>query len=358
MVKTIVIYIDIDDDIGDLGFSTPIIGEKECRLVIDKAFSVIPTDSDFNSMVVAFNTYKELKQKGEDVEIVFVSGSKRGGIESQMEFSRKIDIVLQKLSPEQAIIVYDSPEDAKAIPIIQSRLKIAAVRQVIVEQYRGVEETYMLLAKYIRKALTEKRYARIFLGVPGIILAVAGILSALNLSIYIEPAILITLGLAMVIKGLKIDEMLENWWENSTLMVITSTVSIISIVIGIINLYIQLQITKGLTPIQDFAFAILELLPYGAFSIIVLFGGKAISKALNKDIKVWHDIIRIINVIIIYFVLFIVARAIVINNTYSYAIITQSLYTLVLASIIIISVYIILNILEKYGILEKIIKRF
>ncbi|WP_338601704.1 DUF373 family protein [Sulfolobus tengchongensis] len=354
MVKTIVIYIDIDDDIGDLGFLSPIVGEENCKLALDKAAYFMPTDSDFNSMVVAFNIYNDLKRKGEDVEIVFISGSKKGGIESQLEFSRKLDKVIEKLSPEYAVVVYDSPDDARAIPIIQSRLKISAVQQVIVEQYRGVEETYMLLAKYIRKAITEKRYARIFLGVPGIVLALAGILAVLNLSVYIEPTILIILGAAMIIKGLKIDDLIENWWENSTIMVITSTVSIISILIGIINLYIQLQLTKGLNGIQEFAFAILQLLPYASFSAIILFGGKAISKGLNKDIRVWHDIIKIINIIFIYFVLFTVIKDIIDN---SYILTVQSLYVLILTSIVIISIYITLSALEKYGILERLIKR-
>ncbi|BDB97815.1 DUF373 family protein [Saccharolobus caldissimus] len=355
MVKTIVIYIDIDDDISNLGFSTPIIGEEKCKLVLNEAANVMPTDSDFNSMVVAYNIYKELKRKGEDVEVVFISGSKNGGIEAQLEFSKKLDKVIEELLPQYAVVVYDSPDDAKAIPIIQSRLKISAVQQVIVEQYRGVEETYVLLAKYIRKALTEKRYARIFLGVPGIILALVGILSILNLTIYIEPTILITIGLAMIIKGLKIDDLIENWWENSTIMVITASVSIISLLVGLINLYIQIQLTKGLPPLQEFAFAVLQILPYVTFSAIVLFGGKAISKALNKDVKVWHDIIRIINIIFIYFVLFTVIKDIL-NNSYILTI--QSLYVLILTSIIIISIYITLNALEKYGILERFIKKF
>ncbi|AAK41223.1 DUF373 family protein [Saccharolobus solfataricus] len=354
MVKTIVIYVDIDDDIGDLGFSTPIIGEEKCKLTLDKAAYFMPTDSDFNSMVVAFNIYTDLKRKGEDTEIVFISGSKKGGTESQLEFSKKLDKVIEELSPEYAVVVYDSPDDARAIPIIQSRLKISAVQQVIVEQYRGVEETYMLLAKYIRKAVTEKRYARVFLGVPGIILALAGILAALNLSVYIEPTILIILGVAMVIKGLKIDDLIESWWENSTIMVITATVSIISLLIGVINLYIQLQIVRGLSSIQEFAFIILQILPYASFSAIILFGGKAISKGLNRDIRVWHDIIKIINIVIIYFILFTVVKDII-DNTYILTF--QSLYTLILASIVIISIYITLTALEKYGILEKLIKR-
>ncbi|AOL15654.1 hypothetical protein BFU36_01695 [Sulfolobus sp. A20] len=353
MVRTIVIYIDIDDDIGELGFSTPVIGEEKCKVVIDKASTMIPTDSDFNSMVVAYNVYKSLKNKGEDAEIVFITGSKQGGLEAQIEFSRKLDEIISELMPQNAVVVYDSPEDASVIPIIQSRLKILATQQVIVEQYRGVEETYALLSKYIKKALTEERYARIFLGVPGVILALAGILSALNLSVYIEPAVLIILGAAMVLKGLKIDEAIENWWENSTIMVISATISIVGILIGFINLYFQLQFNKFSLPVIEAAFIILQLLPYVTFSAIVLFGGKAISKALERDIKVWHDIIRIINIIFIYFVLFKVINSIINDKYY---LITQSLYTLIIASIGIISVYITLNTLERHGILERVIK--
>ncbi|MEM4076368.1 MAG: DUF373 family protein, partial [Metallosphaera sp.] len=166
-MKTAIIYIDIDDDLSRVGITTPVIGEKQAKEAIESSSRFLAQDSDFNTMVSAFNTFLNMKEKGEDVEIVFVAGSQRGGLDAQMTLSKQVDEVIRSVKPDQAILVYDSPEDAKAIPLIESRLKIVGIERIIVEQHRGVEETYILLGKYIKKLATERRYSRLFLGVPG-----------------------------------------------------------------------------------------------------------------------------------------------------------------------------------------------
>ncbi|BFI74146.1 hypothetical protein YN1HA_2440 [Sulfurisphaera ohwakuensis] len=344
MSKILIIYVDIDDDLGKIGLETPIIGEERVKKAIDIASETIPTDSDFNTMVVAYNIYKKLRKENNDVEIAFISGSERSNIEGQIEFSRKLDEAIKTTNAEEAIIVYDSPEDAKAIPIIQSKLKVIGIERVLVEQYRGVEETYALLGRYIKKAISDPRFARIFLGVPGIILITIGIFSLLNLTVYATPAILIIIGLALLGRGLRIDEYIEQWWENSTIMVIAAIISLISTIVGIIEGY-YVGASIKLYDLSSIFIILTTILPFIVFAIIVLFGAKAINKVMNRDIKVWHDIFRIIAVIIIYYMMVLISKNLEENVI---GVQLQTMYTLSVITLVLVSLYIVFSIIEKH----------
>ncbi|WP_221287901.1 DUF373 family protein [Stygiolobus caldivivus] len=344
MEKILIIYIDIDDDLGRIGIKTPVIGGCEAYKAIKIAEEKIPTDSDLNTMIVAYNIFKKMHDNGQDVEIAFISGSEGSSLESQLEFSRKLDEVIKKVNPSRAIVVYDSPEDAKAIPIIQSRLPIAGIERVLVEQYRGVEETYVLLGRYIKKALSEPRFSRIFLGVPGIILFILGLFSLLNLTAYAGPIIMMVVATALIIRGLGIDDLIENWWENSTIMVIVSIIALIAVIAGIINgyfVFIGLKSYDAVTELQ----VLLSISPYIVFASVVLFGGKAVNRIIAKDVKVWHDIFRIFSTVIIYYIIVIVARNLEENPA---EVGLQTIYSLSITTLVLISIYILMNIIEKY----------
>lgn len=346
MSKILVIYVDIDDDLGKIGLSTPIIGEEKVAKTINIASESIPTDSDFNTMVVAYNIYKKLKKESMDVEIAFISGSEKNTIESQIDFSRKLDEALSVTKAEEAIIVYDSPEDAKAIPIIQSKLKVIGIERVLVEQYRGIEETYALLGRYIKKAITEPRFARLFLGVPGLILVVLGIFSILNLTAYATPSILIIVGVALLARGLRIDEYIEQWWENSTIMVIAAIISLISVILGIIEGYYVATSIREISDVASIIGILTSMLPFVAFSIIVLFGAKAVNKIINKDIiKIWHDIFKIISVIIIYYMVVIISKNFE-GNILQLQL--QTMYTLTIITSVLVALYLIFSVIEKH----------
>ncbi|BCS94249.1 hypothetical protein L3N51_01106 [Metallosphaera sp. J1] len=343
IMKTAIIYIDIDDDLSRAGVSTPVIGETKAREAIEKSSRFLALDSDFNTMVTAFNIYLNMKENGEDVEIVFVAGSQRGGLDSQMSLSKQVDEVIRSVKPDQAILVYDSPEDAKAIPVIESRLKIVGIERVIVEQHRGVEETYILLGKYLKRLVTESRYSRLFLGVPGIILFVSSILAIAGLTAYVLPSILLVLGGAMLVRGFGIDDAIERWWENSTIMVIVAILSSISLVLAIINGYLVAS-TAGPLSMKSVSSTLLAILPYLTFSIIILYSGKLLSRALSKDIRIWHDLLKILASILAYFVLTGLLRNL---ESGAYIIQIQSFYLLLLSSFILIATYFVLSSFEK-----------
>ncbi len=150
----------------------------------------------------------------------------------------------------------------------------------------------------------------------------------------------------MIIRGLRIDEEIEKWWENSVIMVITSVISIISAIIGVVSLDLEIQSVKISTFSQGLDLVLGTLLPYFTFAIVVLFSGKAISKAISRDIRVWHDLIKVVSTIFMYYIIFDFLDEIGRNQFLG----TETLFTLVVSSAVIISSYIALSFVERYKI--------
>jgi len=340
-----VIYIDIDDDLGEIGFKTPVVGEGEALKVIQGFMYKKPEDSDLNALVVSYDIYRELKEKGIDAEIVLLSGSSRSTTEAQLEFTRKLDEVLEKYKFDGAFVVYDSPEDAQAIPIIQSRLKIFGIKRVIVEQSRGVEETYALLARYIRKVFNEPRLARTFIGAPGVVLLVVGMLSLAGLGQFIGPAVLVVLGLIFVIRGYNIDEMFEKWWENSPLMVISSIISIIILVIG--GFYSSFVVSMGeYSGALEYLNFIGYFVPFVTLSIVVFLSARAVTKLLSDEkYRFWHDVYKIVA---IGFIFWIFSQSVSqITRLNLIELISETIPQLATGTIILIVTYVALIVVEK-----------
>jgi putative membrane protein len=203
----LVLCVDRDNDVGAaLNLKTPVIGESELLRVATEYILVRPEDSDSNAMFAALQTLRELrKQYGGDVEVALIAGLESEDVEADMKLLRELDEILGRRRFDGVVLVSDGPTDEAVAPLIQSRLPIFSIRRVIVQQERGVEETFVLLLNYAKKALTEEKYKRYTLGLTGILLVFYSILSSLAPQI-VWPIIIISLGGFMFIKGYNIGD--------------------------------------------------------------------------------------------------------------------------------------------------------
>ena len=157
MRRILVLYVDRDDDIGvKAKIKTPIIGrEDNLKAALSFALSD-PEDSDVNALFAAIQLFDSLKkQKDVICEIATISGSPNGGIEADLRIREQLDEVLNRFKPDGVVLVSDGVDDEQVAPIIQSKIPIVSVRRVVVVQSRGVEETYMVLVKYLKKLYEE-----------------------------------------------------------------------------------------------------------------------------------------------------------------------------------------------------------
>lgn len=251
-----------------------------------------PEDSDTNVFFTTLSLAEKLSKEGYDVEVAVVSGDPVDPIKADLKVREQVDALVKSLGIDGIILVSDGAEDEKVIPIIQGVAPIVSVKRVVVEQLRGVEETYILIGRYIRKIFEEPRFARLFLGVPGIILSIVSALALLGMLQYALTVAFMIIGVAMVFRGFELDQKLQVWWSSSPITSTALTLSIISLIIGIVVAGYYAQ--QAVSTINAIASVISVLTPFIGFSITAIFTARAIVKIMASDIRVWHDIAGLI----------------------------------------------------------------
>jgi putative membrane protein len=235
--RILVLCVDRDNDVGDvLGISTPVMGEENILRTALEYILRRPEDSDSNALFAAVQTYRELVNKGykDRVEIALLAGETQEGVEADIKILRELDQILSKEKFTGAILVSDGPTDEAVAPLIQSRLPLISIRRVIVQQSRGVEETFVLLVNYVRKLFMEEKYRRFSLGLTGVFLIVYVFLSTL-LPQFLWPIILGFTGLVLVVKGYNLDETLRGIYSSKPITFAALILSALLVLLGTIQ---------------------------------------------------------------------------------------------------------------------------
>ncbi|MCS7097317.1 MAG: DUF373 family protein [Candidatus Methanomethylicia archaeon] len=304
--KILILYVDKDDDVGrTTGFRTPIIG-KDKNIEVALRFAVSsPEDSDVNALFAALKIYNEMKKSNMDCEIATLSGEAEGGLKADIKIRSELDEVLSVYQASGVIFVSDGAADELIIPIIQSRIPIISVKRIVIQQERGIEETYILLARYLRKLVEEAQYARLFLGIPGIIFLLLAVLYALGYSQYAGIGTLFIIGIAFIVRGFSIDTRVIGWLKSSPAIffsTLTGILSIfISIYIGLGKVVSEVSINQSL--MGNWAFLSGTFIDVS--SDIILVGvaiisiGRLIDKILKKTGKIWHNAVSLTFIITI-----------------------------------------------------------
>lgn len=211
---TLILNVDRDADIVEkTNFKTPVIGRDKIIEVAKELLLRDPEDADGNALFAAaklFNEYIKEKDVNEEVEIAAITGSPRGGVEADKKMINELEEVLNTFPADNIILVTDGFSDAEILPVLSSRIPISSVHHVVVKHSRSVEETYAVLGRYLKMVWTERPYKLYFLGIPGIILVIVGILQLLNLAKEGIVAGMIILGGALIVKGFGIDDYISS----------------------------------------------------------------------------------------------------------------------------------------------------
>ena len=212
--KLLILVVDRDNDVGrKTGLSTPIVGFEENLKAAQALLLADPEEADANAIFGALKIYRELSEKlGDSVEVATVAGEENEGLEADMKIMRELDEVLKKFKAEGCILVSDGVTDQFVTPILSSRLPILSVRRVVVRHRESVEQTWLVLGRYLKLALTEPRYSRIFLGIPGILMAIIGILYTVSRASI--PLVLSAVGVYFILRGFGIDQRIASGFRN------------------------------------------------------------------------------------------------------------------------------------------------
>jgi putative membrane protein len=231
--RLLVVYVDEDDDIGrNANVKTPILGRQANLEAAMQLALATPEDSDVNALFAAVQVLDKLRGEGMECELVTLAGALEGGVKADLKVVKELDEALKAYPADAAVVVSDGAADERVIPLIQSKLPIASVRSVIVRQSRGLEETYFLLVRYLKRVLEDPRSSAYLLGIPGVFMVAVAILASLGLAHYAGVMLLFILGVALVVKGFSIDRALTSAWSSSPIMFTSAVMSLITFIVA------------------------------------------------------------------------------------------------------------------------------
>lgn len=199
--KILVLTVDLDDDLGRIGISTPIIGiENVLNTAIHLGIND-PNNPDLNAIFQAIKIYNDFKNNGRDVEIAIVTGKYGDTSFSAIKVYEELERLRNSIGFEYIYFVSDGAYDEQIIPVLQSVSRVIGVNRVIVTQSRGIEETYLLIGRYLKKAFMEQPYTKFFLGIPGLIMILYVIATVIGLTRYLWEIIVLIIGIILFVKG-------------------------------------------------------------------------------------------------------------------------------------------------------------
>jgi len=324
--RILILCVDRDGDLEvKAGIKTPLLGRTAN---LDSAVALAlkdPEEPDANAMFEAIRLHDRLqneKQPEETFEVATISGSELGGVSADRKLVSELNNLLNTFSANEVILVSDGYSDEAVLPLIESRVPVSSVRRIVIKHSESIEETAAVFGKYVRLLVDNPRYARMALGLPGVLVLIFGILWAIdNLKIY--PGAIYYYGIAFVIilggfllfKGFGVDKATKDaykWARDysppplpmqiSNYTVIAGILCIaVSVYLGIANVNINVAPAPdiagwlNITPrvVYYFITGIVDLLVAG---IIIVLLGRSVRLYFERDSRLLRNVALIVTV--------------------------------------------------------------
>ncbi|MCX8153664.1 MAG: DUF373 family protein [Candidatus Bathyarchaeota archaeon] len=216
--RILILCVDRDGDLEKKAeIKTPIVG-RSANIEAAVALALRdPEEPDANAMFEAVSLYDRLqneKQPGEIFEVATISGTELGGVSADRKLVAELSNIIKLFNANEVILVTDGYSDEAVLPLVESRVPVSSIRRVVVKHSESIEETAALFSRYLRLIWETPRYARIILGLPGLLFFLYGVLSIIPGAVnYYFIAIILILGTVLFIKGFGIDRTVRNFYK-------------------------------------------------------------------------------------------------------------------------------------------------
>lgn len=215
--RILILCVDRDGDIETkAGIKTPLLGRTAN---LDAAVCLAlrdPEEPDANAMFEAVRLYDRLeseKQPAESFEVATISGLERGGVGADRKLVAELSHLMDSFSADEVILVTDGYSDEAVLPLVESRVPVSSVRRIVVKHSESIEETAALFSRYFRLIWENPRYARIALGIPGLLFLLYGIFYIIERVDYYLISIVLILGGVLLFKGFGVDRGARNLYK-------------------------------------------------------------------------------------------------------------------------------------------------
>ncbi|MGQ9691499.1 MAG: DUF373 family protein, partial [Thermoproteota archaeon] len=205
--KALILCVDLDNDIGKkTGLETPIVGRENVLKAAETLALMDSEEADSNAMFASIRLRDELSQAGYLTEVSVVSGLEDGGLKASRKAVDEIMRVTKFFNPSEVYVVTDGFGEEDIEPVIKARLPLAGVKRVVVKQSRAIEESYVILGRYLKLLFTDPRFKRWFLGLGGLLVTSLTILGYFGSSREVNTAFWSLIGIAILLKGFDLDK--------------------------------------------------------------------------------------------------------------------------------------------------------
>jgi len=144
-VTTLVVCIDRS---SGLQIEPPVVGWEAVQSLVSELGVDDPEDSRVNCVLEALRVTRDLSDENEDAVVAVISAS-GDSVSADRAVARQVDDLVAEYDPDSAVVVVDSAEDERLVPIVESRVQVDAVDRVVVRQARDIESTYYLLKQFL-----------------------------------------------------------------------------------------------------------------------------------------------------------------------------------------------------------------
>jgi putative membrane protein len=322
--RILILCVDRDGDLEvKAGIKTPLLGRTAN---LDGAVALAlkdPEEPDANAMFEAVRLYDRLhdeKQPEEIFEVATISGNDLGSVGADRKLVAELNKLQDSFNANEVILVTDGYSDEAVLPLVESRVPVSSVRRIVIKHSESIEETAAVFTKYIRLLVDNPRYARMALGLPGILVFIFGILWGINLFYpgtiyYYGIAIVIVIGGFLLLKGFGVDKATKDfykWARDYSPPPLPVQISNYTIIAGILCIAVSVylgvaNVNINVAPAADFAgwlsmaprvayyfiTGIVDLLVAG--TIIVLLG-RSVRLYVERDTKLLRNVALIVSV--------------------------------------------------------------
>ena len=287
-MTTLVLCVDRTDDIGrKTGLDTPVVGWEAVRSLVTEVGLADPEDSGVNCLLETLRVARDLRDEREDAVVAVVSGASESRIGADRAVAQQLADLVERFDPESAIVVIDSAQDERLLPIVESRLPVDSVDRVVVRQAHDIESTYYLLKQF----LADEELRSTVLVPLGI-----GLLLLPVLLLYFEPAVALAglaslLGAGLLYKGLAIDEFVKNAPDRArdamysgqvsvVTYVVAAGLSLVGIFLGALSVSPPVRAETAFVPVMRFVY---NSVPWLALAALTASAGRLLDELISAE---------------------------------------------------------------------------
>ncbi len=287
-VTTLVLCVDRSNDIGrTAGLELPIVGWEAVQSLVTDIGLVDPEDSSVNCLLETLRVARGLRDGREETVVAVVSGGSDSLVSADRSLSAQVDALVDTYDPDSAIVVIDSANDERVVPVIESRVRIDSVDRVVVRQAHDIESTYYLLKQFLAD---EELRATVLVPLGATLLLLPILLTQFAPAVALA-SIAALLGAVLLYKGLAIDELLSEVPERVQEALYSGRVSVVtyavSLGLGLVGIFLgALSVSPQVGPesvvVRTMQFTY-SAVPWLALAALTASAGRLLDELIGTD---------------------------------------------------------------------------